>query len=144
MVHVWEVVLVGVLFAAVGVCLFLLFGRVRQLEGRTVAPPAEPAQPMLHAALLTEISTFADSLENVVQGTASWEFAEIYHELRDRSINATNSQGLANLPRLAGMPNHMANVQIGDLRLYLQRMATLLEQDEARKRQGRTTSVTFH
>lgn len=139
--HVWEVVLVGGLFVSVGACLFLLFRRVGRLEGRP-EPSPEPPPPKEHAGLLREITDFEGTLAGLGQDTASWAFAEVYHELRARSINAApQTNGLANLPVVETLPSiqgGLANIGVPELRVYLQRMATLLEADETRPRGPRT------
>jgi hypothetical protein len=141
--HVWEIVLVSALLVAFGVSLGVLFLRVRRLESLDPAVESSAPEPKEHAALLSEIATFEQSLGDVLQGTASWDLASIYHELRERSVAAApEAPGLCHLPMIRGMPGNMADVQVGDLRLYLRRMATLLEQDEFQPT-GQTTHAVI-
>jgi hypothetical protein len=140
--HVWEVALVLGLFVVLGVCLGALLLRLRQVEAAPPVPVVAPAAPKVHGALLGEIEVLEKGLEDVPQGTASWEMAQVYHELRERSINAApTSAALATLPVLRSATDNMADVQVPHLRLYLKRMAGLLEQDEAPA--GRRTRATI-
>jgi hypothetical protein len=132
--HVWELFLVGALFAAVAVSVALLFGKVRRLERtKPVGAEAAPAPPKKHAALLDELATLDEALDKLHQrSTLPWEFAEMYHELRTRAISAApNSAALGNLPELRPYPGMLAACAVAQLRVYLQRMKGLLEQDEA-------------
>jgi len=62
---------------------------------------------------------------------ASWDYATIYHELHRRSMEAVPDSGaLRNLPVPRSEPGLSTNVTVGELRVYLQRMKGLLEQDE--------------
>jgi hypothetical protein len=137
--YVWEIVLVGVLFAVVFVWLFVLFRRLRRLENRpdapTIAAPEPPAPPRAHEQLLRQIESFRHELAEVNQGLASWDFATIYHELRQQAIHAVpTSDGLMNLPEVPSTVGGMSRASVPDLRVYLGRMATLLEQSEAPRR----------